>query len=135
MTVGRGANISYFDEKTITSTGGQSAITMSGLDDAKGRWGSSTTFVWGALVQVDKEYASRRIRQHREVNLISFKDNGAGGPPAYVADVRQASTNCVSSGSSPFAETMRRPSKTFGEGGRCTSLHASICHPETLSAD
>ena len=38
-----------------TTTGGQSAKTMSGLDDAQGRWGSSTTFAWGALAHVAKE--------------------------------------------------------------------------------
>ena len=38
-----------------TTTGGQSAKTMSGLDDAQGRGGSSTTFAWGALAHVAKE--------------------------------------------------------------------------------
>jgi len=64
----------------------------------------SKASTWAALVMVAKEESSSREGLHREVNILCFEEVGVRCPSSLVADVREAGSNGVGCGGSPFSE-------------------------------
>ena len=60
----------------------------------------------GVLPEVTEEQPSNRGGLHREVDVLRLEDVGGGRPASREADVREASSNGVCCGSSPFSEAV-----------------------------
>ena len=58
------------------------------------------------LQEVVEEQTRNRGGLHREVDVLRFKDIGGGRPTSREADVREARSNGVCCGGSPFSEAV-----------------------------
>ena len=88
------------------ATGVNLAKTMGLLTEPQVRSRGSTTSYWVALAEVAKEESSSRGGLHREVYVLRFEDVGVRRPSPLVADIREAGSNGIGSGSGTFAKAV-----------------------------